>query len=204
MKTKMGKYLCELAPDNPRATEDGYVYTHVLMAEKKLGRYLTSEECVHHIDEDKYNNDLDNLMVFKTKADHSAFHKGVEAVQDGDVWHCPNKRIDNKELCPICEENYKDAKADMCLQCWNKNKHIFVKYGKITQINRPNRQDLKNKIRKSSFVQIGKEYNVSDNAIRKWCKFYGLPYRSHDIKSLSDYEWENEIFTPQNDCVVNI
>ena len=189
MKTKMGKYLCEFAPDNPRATNEGYVYTHVIIAEKKLGRYLTPEECVHHIDGDKYNNDLDNLMVFKTKADHSAFHKGVDAIQDGDVWYCPNKTIDNKDVCPICLENYKDEKADMCIDCWRKLNNTFIKN---TNIERPSRDTLKIQIRTKSFVQIGKEYDVSDTTIRKWCKFYGLPPHSRIIRSLSDDEWENE------------
>lgn len=27
------------------------------------------------------------------------------------------------------------------------------------------------------FVQIGKKYNVSDNAIRKWAEHYGLEWR---------------------------
>lgn len=196
MKTKMGKYLCEFAPDNPRATVEGYVYTHVLMAEKKLGRYLTPEECVHHVDGDKYNNDLDNLMVFKTKADHSAFHKGVKAVQDGDVWSCPDKKINHKELCPVCNKNYKDSQANMCIQCWNENKHIFVKYNSAYNhtTNRPSRQELKDKIRVGNFLQVGKEYGVSDNAVRKWCKFYNLPSHSYEIRSFSDYEWENELF----------
>ena len=39
----MGKYLCEFEPSNPRATKEGYVYTHVLVAEKKLSRYLKPE-----------------------------------------------------------------------------------------------------------------------------------------------------------------
>ena len=196
MKTKMGRYLCEFAPDNPRATDEGYVYVHVLMAEKKLGRYLTPEECVHHIDRDKYNNDLDTLMVFKTRADHSAFHKGVQAVQDGDVWYCPSKKIYNKDICPICGTNYKDGKADMCVECRNNSR---IKFVKNTDIERPSREVLKEKIKTNNFLQIGKEYNVSDNAVRKWCKFYGLPFKSHIIKSLSDYEWDNEIFTIQND-----
>lgn len=25
-----------------------------------------------------------------------------------------------------------------------------------------------------SFVQVGKKYGVSDNAIRKWCSLYGI------------------------------
>ena len=196
MKTKMGRYLCELAPNNPRATKEGYVYTHVLVAEQLLGRYLTSEECVHHIDENKHNNSPDNLMVFKTKADHSAFHKGVDAVQDGDVWFCPDKRIDDKEICPSCNANYKDAKAKMCINCRERLNRMFIKN---TNIQLPNRDVLKEKIRMSNFLQIGREYGVSDNAVRKWCKFYGLPCQTFVIKSLSDEEWENECFTIQND-----
>ena len=72
------KYLREFAPDHPKANNYGYVYTHVLAAEKKLGRPLNPGECVHHLDENKHNNELDNLIVFKTKADHTAFHNGVE------------------------------------------------------------------------------------------------------------------------------
>ena len=37
---------------------------------------------------------------------------------------------------------------------------------------------------------IAREYNVSDNAIRKWCKAEKLPYRVSEIKSYSDEEWE--------------
>ena len=196
MKTKMGKYLCEFAPDNPRATKEGYVYTHVLVAEQLLGRYLTSEECVHHIDENKYNNSPDNLMVFKTKADHSAFHKGVDAVKDEGVWYCPDKRINDKDICPECNVNYKDAYADMCINCWNKFSSAFIKN---TSIERPSREVLKSKIRVGNFVQLGKEYNVSDSTIRKWCKSYGLPFSSSDIRKLSDDEWQNECFTIQND-----
>jgi len=191
MTRKMGEYLCEFAPNHPRATKEGYVRTHILVAEKKLGRYLKPEECVHHIDEDKYNNSPDNLMVFKTVADHSAFHKGVKAVCDGDVWYCPDKRINCKEICPICGINYKDAKADMCIDCWNQLNKGFIKY---TNIERPSREILKNYIRTRSFVDIGKEYGVSDNAVRKWCKFYNLPSHSYEIRSFSDYEWENEFF----------
>ena len=71
-----GKYLAILNPTHPKARKDGYVYIHQLQAEKKLGRHLRDDECVHHIDENKLNNDIDNLMIFKTRADHTAFHMG--------------------------------------------------------------------------------------------------------------------------------
>ena len=53
------------------------------------------------------------------------------------------------------------------------------------------REELKTLIRTLSFIEIGKKYNVTDNAVRKWCKKYGLPYRVKDIKTFSDEDWIN-------------
>lgn len=184
-------YVEVMMPEHPNARSNGTILEHRLMAEKKLGRILTKEECVHHIDGDRCNNSLDNLIVFKTNADHTAFHRGVQMVQDGDTWYCPDKGYVHTELCPICCMNYKDKQAGMCIECWNNLKN---KYIKNTDVKRPSREVLKEKIRTSNFLQIGKEYSVSDNAVRKWCKFYGLPYKSSIIKSLSDDDWENECF----------
>ena len=33
-------------------------------------------------------------------------------------------------------------------------------------------------------------FGVTDNAIRKWCKLYNLPFKVKDIKTYSDEEWE--------------
>jgi len=50
-----------------------YVWEHRLLMEKKLGRYLTENEVVHHIDGNTSNNALENLMLFQTNAEHLAF-----------------------------------------------------------------------------------------------------------------------------------
>ena len=55
--------------------------------------------------------------------------------------------------------------------------------------NRPPREELKEMIRTTPFTEIGKKYNVSDNAIRKWCDGYNLPRRSSEIKKYSEEEW---------------
>jgi len=44
-------------------------------------------------------------------------------------------------------------------------------------------------IRSMPFTKIGKEFGVSDNAIRKWCKDMNLPSRTKDIKNFSDKDW---------------
>lgn len=51
---------------------------------------------------------------------------------------------------------------------------------------RPSKDTLANLIQNHSFVQIGRIYGVSDNAIRKWCKSYGLPFRKLAIKQQYD------------------
>ena len=54
---------------------------------------------------------------------------------------------------------------------------------------KPSRQELKDLIRTESFVSIGKQYKVSDNAVRKWCVKHGLPSKKQDINNYSDLEW---------------
>ena len=54
----------------------------------------------------------------------------------------------------------------------------------------PSKNELKSLLRNTSFVQIGKKYGVTDNAVRKWCKKYGLPFKAKDIKNISDEEWD--------------
>lgn len=39
------------------------------------------------------------------------------------------------------------------------------------------------------FTKIGEMYNVTDNAIRKWCDNYNLPRRKKDILQYSEEEW---------------
>lgn len=48
-------------------------HQHRLVMEKKLGRKLTSNEIVHHIDHNKHNNDPDNLQLV-TRAEHARIH----------------------------------------------------------------------------------------------------------------------------------
>lgn len=55
--------------------------------------------------------------------------------------------------------------------------------------NKPNREELKSLIRTFPFLKIAAMYNVSDNAIRKWCDKYSLPRNKKDINNYSDAQW---------------
>ncbi len=52
------------------------------------------------------------------------------------------------------------------------------------------REELKEMIRTESFLSIGKRFEVSDNAIRKWCVRYNLPKTKKEILNFSDEEWK--------------
>lgn len=66
---------CLYLPDHPRAHKNGYVYEHIVIAERSLGRPLYLEEVVHHIDGDVANNDPSNLEVLPSQAEHIRLHR---------------------------------------------------------------------------------------------------------------------------------
>ena len=71
-------YVMVLDPDHPHAKVTGYVLEHRLLMERALGRYLTREEVVHHINDVKDDNRLENLQLFPNNAAHiSATRRGV-------------------------------------------------------------------------------------------------------------------------------
>ena len=60
---KHGKYIAVLCHYHPFATKHGYVLEHRLVMEKHIGRYLTKDEDVHHINGIKNDNRIENLML---------------------------------------------------------------------------------------------------------------------------------------------
>jgi GTPase SAR1 family protein len=67
-------YVYVKAPNHPFATKDGYVKRSRLIMEKIIGRFLTPEEIVHHINEIKDDDRPKNLKLFPLKAGHTKLH----------------------------------------------------------------------------------------------------------------------------------
>lgn len=66
-------YIEIYAPTHPHKNKRNCVYEHQLVMEKHIGRYLEKGEVVHHIDFDKTNNDISNLMLM-TNSEHIKYH----------------------------------------------------------------------------------------------------------------------------------
>lgn len=69
-RVKVGRYWYRYSAGHPMATKRGYVAEHRLLMAELLGRPLLPTEVVHHIDGDPEHNDLSNLMLFGSNADH--------------------------------------------------------------------------------------------------------------------------------------
>lgn len=69
-----GYHVLVKCRNHHRANNHGYVYEHILVAEKKINRKILRGEVVHHINCVKNDNDSKNLYVCKNSTEHFLIH----------------------------------------------------------------------------------------------------------------------------------
>jgi len=88
-KRKSRGYVQILHRGNHPRNSGGYVFEHILVAEKALGKHLPQGAEVHHVDCRKSNNANSNLVICESHAYHHLLHVWSRAYfASGD----PNKR----------------------------------------------------------------------------------------------------------------
>jgi len=126
---------------------------------------------------------------------HRAIHKGLfseEFLKEKQIYDetiAEQLREDKRKLlekthyyCKSCgKELNQKTLTGFCDKCYKKSLRI---------VERPSREELKNLIRIMPFTQIGLQFGVSDNAIRKWCDAENLPKKKTEINQYSDEEWK--------------
>jgi hypothetical protein len=125
-----------------------------------------------HINGDNHDNTLENLRWVCPNCNRQL-----------DTTNCRHKKPLNH--CIVCNRVISSC-STRCMICANKYRSEKAK-ATLPPISR---QELKDLIRTETFVNIGRQYNLSDNTIRKWCKKYNLPSKSKDIKMITDEDWE--------------
>ena len=72
-------YVLAMSKGHPRANRDGYVWEHIRVVERALGKYLPSTAIVHHMDGNPSNNAPKNLVVCPDQAYHKLLHQRAVA-----------------------------------------------------------------------------------------------------------------------------
>lgn len=103
----------------------------------------------------------------------------VKDINQGYSWHNDNLdyplRKYKKYYCHNCGKEISN-KATYCLECF----HI-----KNRKVKRPDKDSLYKELYEvqGNFAEMGRRYDVTDNTIRKWCKWYNISCKSQDYKN---------------------
>jgi len=92
------------------------------------------------------------------------------------LWFKENKRGKAEKVnvtCKCCKKNFEVSESTQSrnprqycsLYCSHKSRRKCV---------RPSKKDLENQMQNMSWLELGRNYGVSDNAVRKWARQYGL------------------------------
>lgn len=150
----------------------GYVYEHRYLVELRLGRPLQRNETVHHLDCDRSNNKQNNLILVSRK-DHVRIHGWIERgapiyeSNGRNGFNSVNSKAENHSYCPVCNATLQG----------NNYRYCSLKCLRVAQASTkmPSKEQLiKDLSEKVSWRALGKKYGVSDNAVRKWARKYGL------------------------------
>ena len=144
---------------------------------------LTNEEITEIIDKLQNSNITQRELAYQ----YNVGEDTISEINNGKT------RVQSNISYPI--RNYKNHKQYYCSKCGkeiSRNGGMCKKCNGIVHrlMTRPDRETLKLLIRTKSFIEIGKMFNVSDNAIRRWCDAEKLPRKKTEIKQYTDEEWE--------------
>lgn len=165
LENKSGYKFVKLTNDSGKRT----LYIHRLVYTTYIGS-IPSDMEVNHIDHNKSDNSMDNLELVT----HSENLKKA-------VLHYGNK------LAPRCKQcgrriYSKKPNTVYCYKCAKTYDESLYTHPKKYKYEHPSKEVLWELIKTKPFVEIGRMYGVTDNAIRKLAKSYNLPFRKNDIK----------------------
>lgn len=82
LRARPDGYLMVKQDEHPRANNHGYVFEHVLAMEKHIGRFLHPREVIHHINRDRKDNRIENLLLLSSGGEHQKLHSAEDNRRD--------------------------------------------------------------------------------------------------------------------------
>lgn len=149
-------YLYFMDKKHPLATEQGRVYYHRHILSLKVGRWLATEECTHHEDENKLNNDPSNLKLM-SPSEHGLLHSKNQKVP-GSI---------HMAKCRECSKVFRRLRLSSS----------FCSYSCARKASRqfdPTPEELTHLIWSMPTTKVAQWFGVSDVAVAKRCKKYGI------------------------------
>lgn len=153
------------------------LYIHRIIYETFIGTIPPNKE-INHIDHNKNNNSYKNLelVTHSENMRKQVLHSGNKLAPR--CKHCWKRIYPKVNSFAYCKKCSKDLNIERKI-LYNRSKNRKI-------LERPSKEDLLKLILSKSFLEIGRIYGVSDNAIRKWCKQYNLPFRRKDIEKIKN------------------
>lgn len=168
---KLNGYKLIYCPDHPSAMKSenwkGFVYEHIYIYEKEYNMSIPEGFHIHHIDLDKSNNDISNLIML-TNGDHNKLHshmnrafkdeslkmnwvnsgkpKVVTFVKDGEF----DREAFKKHVRKIHRERFNSTRSKSALSL-DEPALIFERLI----------------VNNFNIVKTSKEFEISDNGLRK-------------------------------------
>ncbi len=153
----------------------------------------------HHIKDKNFQLDtrtLSNLSFDNLKKEsencillcancHREFHNNLDRfllseydnLSNVEILKLIKKITYEKKYCKECNKQlwYKNT-TNLCKECFRNTYYNVLKID-TRKVEWPSKEILEEEIKTIPFTKLGNKYGVSDNAVRKWCKRYGINYK---------------------------
>ncbi|MDT9683396.1 HNH endonuclease signature motif containing protein [Streptomyces sp. TRM76323] len=137
-----------------------------------MGKEITLQ--LHHIDGNFRNNEKSNLSWLCPNCHTQTSNYGSK-----NSFRSKNPRSKFKDMKCIMCGNYFTPKYRGQIYC--SNRCVSKSQKRIPPVDK---DTLYNLLINHSFIYVGRQYNVSDNAVRKWCIKYDIPSNSKYYRDL--------------------